>query len=109
MKSEPTKQHMKFDEFIAELMVDPEHRNGMERARAEIQACFAELARRQDFVEARLRERLIAEFRENLEIKAPGPLAASTAKALVSVVIRMLQDPALYGEIPMFTETKIEL
>lgn len=109
MKSELAKQHTKFDEFVAELRANPEHAAGLEQARKDVSAFFEELKRRQDFVEARLRERLVDEFRDNLEIKAPGPLATSTAKALVGVVTRMLQDPALYGEIPMSTETKVEL
>ncbi|MNI54724.1 hypothetical protein D3C73_1096340 [compost metagenome] len=109
MTSELAKKHTKFDELMRELENDPAHREGLERARADVQAFFTELKRRHNFIEDRLRERLVDEFRENLEIKAPGPLAASTARALVGVVARMLQDPALYGEIPMSTETKVEM
>ena len=73
------------------------------------QAYFAESERRSKFVEDRLRERLIDLFRDDLEIRAPGPLATSTAKALVGVVTRMLGDKSLTSEIPMDTSTKIEM
>lgn len=109
MTSELAKKHTKFDELMRELEADPASRDDLARARADVQAFFTELKRRHAFIEDRLRERLIDEFRENLEIKAPGPLAAETAKALVGVVARMLRDQSLYGEIPMSTVTKIEL
>lgn len=109
MTSELAKKHTKFDELVRELESDPAHAGGLAQARIDVAAFFAELKRRHSFIEDRLRERLVDEFRENLEIKAPGPLAADTAKALVGVVARMLNDPSLYGEIPFSTETKVEM
>lgn len=109
MTSRLAQQNTKFDELVRELENNPALKEDLDRARADVRAWFEETTRRQDFIEARLRERLVDEFRENLEIRAPGPLAASTAKALVGVVARMLKDPTLYGEVPMSTVTKIEL
>lgn len=109
MTSELAKKHTKFDEFVRELEANPEHREGLEQARKDVAAFFTELKRRHSFVEERLRERLVDIFRDDLEIKAPGPLAASTAKALVGVVARMLEDKTLTSEVPMSTETKVEM
>lgn len=109
MTSELAKKHTKFDELVRELEADPAHREGLEQARRDVQAFFAELKSRHDRVHAMLRDVLIEEFRENLEIKAPGPLADATAKALVGVVDRMLTDKTLTSEIPWSTATKIEL
>lgn len=109
MTSELAKKHTKFDELMRELENDPAHREGLERARADVRAYFAEMNRRHAFVEDRIRERLVEEFREDLEIKAPGLLAASTAKALVGLVARMLTDPTLTAEIPMSTDPKVEM
>lgn len=109
MTSRLAQQHTKFDELVRELESDPALREDLTRAQADVKAWFEETTRRHDFIEARLRERLVDEFRENLEIRAPGPLAAETAKALVGVVARMLKDPSLYGEVPMSTVPKTEM
>ena len=109
MTSKLAEQHKKFDELLRELSSNPEYKDDFERAQADVKFYMDELKRRYAFIEDRLRERLVDEFRENLEIRAPGPLAADTAKALVGVVARMLKDPSLYGEIPTSTATKIDL
>lgn len=109
MTSELAKKHTKFDELMRELENDPAHREGLERARRDVQAFFAELKVRHERIYTTLREVLIEEFRDNLEIKAPGPLADQTAKALVAVVSKMLVDKTLNCEIPMSTETKVEM
>ncbi|MNC39744.1 hypothetical protein D3C75_884160 [compost metagenome] len=109
MTSELAKKHTKFDEFMRKLEADPAHREGLERARQDVAAYLTELKRRHSFIEERVRERLVDVFREDLEIKAPGPLATSTAKALVGVIARMMDDPSLTSQIPMSTETKVEM
>lgn len=103
-------EHVEFDKLMRELEEDlAAMQPGAFTLTAGAQAYFAESDRRCKFVEDRLRERLVDVFRDNLEIRAPGPLAAETAKALVGVVTRMLNDKTLTSEIPMNTETKIEL
>lgn len=109
MTSELAKQHTKFDEFVRKLEADPMHREGLERAREDMRSYLGQMKLRYDTVYAALRDVLIEEFRENLEIKAPGPLADSTAKALMFCVSRMLNDGALTTPIPMSTETKVEM
>lgn len=109
MTSKLAQQSTKFDKLMCELENNPALKEDLDRARADVKAWFDETTRRQELIEARLRERLVDEFRDNLEIRAPGPLATATAKALVDVVARMLKDPSLYGEVPMSTVAKIEL
>ncbi len=103
-------EHQDFDKLMRELEEDlAAMPQGFATLTAGAKAYFEESDRRCKFVEDRLRERLIDIFRDDLEIRAPGPLAASTAKALVSVVARMLNDKTLTSEIPWDTTTKIEL
>lgn len=109
MASELAKKHTEFDKLVRELEADPEHHEGLEQARRDVQAFFAELKERHARIHVTLRDALIKEFRENLEIKAPGPLADSTAKALIGAVVRMLDDKTLTREIPMSTATKVEM
>lgn len=109
MTSELAKKHTKFDEFMAELMADPARRDDMERARIDVKNWIEATKERYDHVYSVLRGVLIEEFRENLEIKAPGPLADATAKALAGYVTRMLDDKSLTAEIPMSTATKVEM
>lgn len=109
MTSRLAQQHTKFEELVREIENDPALKEDLDRARADVKAWFEETGRRHTFIEERLRERLVDEFRDNLEIRAPGPLATSTAKALVGVVARMLKDPSLFGEVPMSTVTKTEM
>lgn len=108
-RSELAKQHTKFDELIRELEADPVHSVGLERARLEMQTFFKQSGIRNDKIYAVLRDCLIGEFRDNLEIKAPGPLADATAKALIGAVVSMLHDESITREIPWSTETKVEM
>ena len=109
MTSELAKKHTKFDELMAELMADPARREDMERARIDVRNWIEATKERYDHVYSVVRNVLIEEFRENLEIKAPGPLADATAKALTGYITRMLDDKKLTAEIPMSTVTKVEM
>lgn len=109
MTSELAKQHTKFDALMRELEEDLATLQPGISLTGDAKAYFAEMDRRHAFIEARLRERLVDVFRDDLEIKAPGPLAASTAKALVGVVSRMMNDKTLTSEIPFSTATKVEM
>lgn len=109
MTSELAKKHTKFEELMRELESDPARREDMERARIDVRNWIEATLARQTEVYITLREILIQEFVENLEIRAPGPLADSVAKRLTGVVTRMLDDKRLTAEIPMSTITKVEM
>ena len=109
MRSELAKQHTEFDELLHELEADPVLSIGLKRAQLEMQTFFNQLGIRNDKIYAILRDCLIDEFRDNLEIKAPGPLADATAKALIGAVVSMLHDESMTREIPWSTKPKVEM
>ena len=109
MTSELAKKHTKFDELMRELESDPAHAAGLAQARIDVAAYFTEMGRRRDVVRAALRSALLEEFVEDYNIRDPGTLANTATDAILHTVLCMLNDDSLTRDVPMSTETKVEM
>lgn len=102
-------EHNDFANLMKQLESDPATKDYFERARQDIQAYFAEMKSRQQFVRDQIHHALVEEFVEDWNIRDPGTLANNTADAILPTIMRLLSNPKLTSEIPMSTETKVEL